>query len=131
MVNNDHGSTSRRQLLRFLQSAAPGALAVHSFTLVATGKKTVRIVNSTLRVRTGVVEMDKAVKLLADCANSARTIPSYALCRHRAPRQRQVRQQSRRRPLPLHCCDIVLFDSKTKFESAQVAQLLAANCQRE
>ncbi len=115
-----HGSTSRRQLLRFLGISAPGALAVHSLAAAATGKKTVRIVQfDAAGVRTGAVEMDKVVKPLADWKKQL------------SPEQFQVtRQAGTERPgsgkyannhddglYHCICCDIVLFDSKTKFES--------------
>src|SRR6202789_298822 len=114
--------THRRLFLKMLGASVPTAMAVKTLSAFAsTGKKqTVKIVEfDASGVRTGVVEVEKIEKPLADWKKQL------------DPEQFQVtRQAGTERPFTgkyasnhtdglYHCicCNTVLFDSKTKFES--------------
>jgi peptide-methionine (R)-S-oxide reductase len=116
-----HSSHHRRFFLKLLGASVPAATLVKSASAFGTGKKqTVKIVEfDASGVRTGVVEVEKIEKPLADWKKQL------------DPEQFQVtRQAGTERPFTgkyannhadglYHCicCNTVLFDSKTKFES--------------
>jgi peptide-methionine (R)-S-oxide reductase len=117
-----HSSGShRRSFLKLLGASVPAATLVKTASAFGTGKKqTVKIVEfDASGVRTGVVEVEKIEKPLADWKKQL------------DPEQFQVtRQAGTERPFSgkyannhadglYHCigCNTVLFDSKTKFES--------------
>jgi peptide-methionine (R)-S-oxide reductase len=116
-VTTPDSSKPRRQFLKFLAIGAPAALTLGA---APNDKKTIRIVQfDAAGIRTGVVEMEKVEKPLSEWKKQL------------TPEQFQItRQAGTERPgsgkyannhddgvYHCICCDIALFDSKTKFES--------------
>jgi peptide-methionine (R)-S-oxide reductase len=113
-------ASHRRTFLKILGAGFPAAMAIRNSSAAESGKKVVKIVEfDASGTRTGVVEVEKIEKPLAEWKKQL------------DPEQFQVtRQAGTERPFTgkyasnhtdglYHCicCNTVLFDSKTKFES--------------
>jgi peptide-methionine (R)-S-oxide reductase len=110
----------RRRFLKMLGGSVPAALVLRTAVPAAAAKRMVRIAEfDAAGVRTGVVEVEKVEKPLADWQKQL------------TPEQFEVTRRAGTEPPGsgkyayhhadglYHCidCDTVLFDSKTKFES--------------
>jgi len=108
----------RRQFLKFLGIGAPAALALR--TLAAATKKTIRIVQfDAAGVRTGVVEMEKVEKPASEWKKQL-TPEQFEIARQAGTERPGSGKYAYNHDDGLYhciCCDTVLFDSKTKFES--------------
>jgi peptide-methionine (R)-S-oxide reductase len=108
----------RRLFLRLLGSL-PAAAAFRTSSAFAAVKK-VRIVEfDASGVRTGVVEVEKVEKPLAEWKKQL-TPEQFAVTRHAATERAFTGKYAENHADGLYhciCCDTVLFDSKTKFES--------------
>ena len=111
----------RRLFLKLLSGSVPAAMLLKSSSVLAAAKaQHVRIVEfDAAGVRTGVVDVEKIEKPLGDWKKQLDAVPFYV-----------TRQAGTERPgsgkyafnhadglYKCICCDTVLFDSKTKFES--------------
>jgi len=109
----------RRLFLKFLGGSVPAAIALQGFAS-ATGQKTVRIVEfSPSGVRTGVVEVEKIEKPLAEWKKQL-TAEQFTVARQAGTEVAGTGKYAYNHDDGLYhciCCDTVLFDSKTKFES--------------
>jgi len=113
-------SKARRQFLEFLVAGAPAALALRTLAAASNGKKTVRIVQfDAAGVRTGVVEMEKVKKPLSEWKKQL-TPEQFQIARGGGTEPAGSGMYANNHDDGLYhciCCDTVLFDSKTKFES--------------
>ena len=114
-----HFSKARRQFLKFLGVGTPAAMALRTLA-AATGKKIIRIVQfDAAGVRTGVVEMDKVEKPLSEWKKQL-TPDQFQIARQAGTERPGSGKYAYNHDDGLYhciCCDTVLFDSKTKFES--------------
>jgi peptide-methionine (R)-S-oxide reductase len=111
--------SERRSFLKILGSV-PGALLVMKSSVLAAGKKLVRIAEfDASGNRTGVVEVEKVEKPLADW--KAQLSPEqFEVTRHAGTERAFSGKYAETHDDGLYqciCCKTVLFDSKTKFES--------------
>jgi peptide-methionine (R)-S-oxide reductase len=114
-------SKPRRQFLKFLGAAMPAAFTLHRTLSAATNaKKTVRIVQfDAAGVRTGMVEMDKVERSLPEWKKEL-TPAQFEIARRAGTERPGTGKYAYNHDDGLYhciCCDTVLFDSKTKFES--------------
>ena len=109
----------RRQFLRLLGGIAGSAAILQSKFAFAAGK-TVRIVEfSPAGVRTGATEVEKVQKSVADWKKQL-TPEQFAVARQAGTERPGTGKYANNHDDGLYhciCCDTVLFDSKTKFES--------------
>jgi peptide-methionine (R)-S-oxide reductase len=110
----------RRMFLKILGAGIPAALVLRMPCAAAATKKTVRIVKfDASGVRTGVEEVEKVEKPLADWKKQL-TPEQFAVTRQAGTEPPGSGKYANNHADGLYhciCCDMVLFDSKTKFES--------------
>ena len=111
----------RRSFLKALGISIPAAAAVPTLSAFGTGKKqSVRIVQfDASGVPTGVVEMEKVEKSDAEWRKQL-TSQQYEITRQAGTEIPGTGKYANNHTDGLYhciCCDTVLFDSKTKFES--------------
>jgi peptide-methionine (R)-S-oxide reductase len=113
-------SKHRRQFLKALGGSMPAAFALRTLSGATNGKKTVRIVQfDAAGVRTGVVELEKVEKPLSEWKKQL-TPEQFAIARQAGTERPGTGKYANNHDDGLYhcvCCDTVLFDSKTKFES--------------
>jgi len=111
----------RRAFLRAIGCAVPAAAAVGNLAAFGTGKKqTVKIVEfDAAGLRTGVMEVEKVEKSDADWKKQL-TPEQYEITRQAGTEIPGTGKYANNHADGLYhciCCNTVLFDSKTKFES--------------
>ena len=110
----------RRHFVKVLGGIVPLRLVSRIGLAAATGKKTVRIVEfSPSGARTGVVEVEKVEKPIAEWKKQL-TPEQFAIARQAGTEAPGSGKYANNHDDGLYhciCCDTVLFDSKTKFES--------------
>jgi peptide-methionine (R)-S-oxide reductase len=110
----------RRMFLKILGGSIPAALVLRTPFPAAAAKKTVRIVEfDPSGVRTGVEQVEKVEKSLADWKKQL-TPEQFAIAREAGTEPPGTGKYANNHDDGLYhciCCDTVLFDSKTKFES--------------
>jgi peptide-methionine (R)-S-oxide reductase len=110
----------RRKFVKVLGGISPFTLFSRFQLVAATGKKPVRIVEfSPSGVRTGVVEVEKVEKPIAEWMKQL-TPEQFAIARQAGTEAPGSGKYANNHDDGLYhciCCDTVLFDSKTKFES--------------
>ena len=113
-------SNPRRRFLKFLGFCAPAALGFRNLSAAGKGKKAVRIVQfDAAGVRTGVMEMDKVEKSAQEWKKQL-TPEQFEVTRQAGTERAGTGKYAFNHEDGLYhciCCDIALFDSKTKFES--------------
>ncbi|HEY6343682.1 MAG TPA: peptide-methionine (R)-S-oxide reductase MsrB [Bryobacteraceae bacterium] len=113
-------SKRRRQFLKFLAIGTPAALALRTVLAATNQKKTIQIVQfDAAGSRTGVVEMEKVEKPLSEWKKQL-TPEQFEITRQAGTERPGSGKYAFNHEDGLYhciCCDIVLFDSKTKFES--------------
>jgi peptide-methionine (R)-S-oxide reductase len=116
----DSRKLGRRPFLRFAGQAVPGALAFWSFSARAAVNKKVRIVEFDLSgIRKGVVEVEKIEKAAAEW-KSQLNAEQFWVTRQAGTERPGTGKYANNHEDGLYsciCCNTVLFDSKTKFES--------------
>jgi len=109
----------RRLFLKLIGSGISAGVIQRSFAGTS-GKKTVRIVEfDAAGVRTGVVEVEKVEKSIADWKKQL-TPQQFQITRQADTEYPGTGKYANNHADGLYhciCCDTVLFDSKTKFES--------------
>lgn len=110
---------SRRRVLQ-LCGIAPGAALLLESSALASGAKTVRIVEfSPSGTRLKTVEVEKIIKPAADWKKQL-TAEQFEVTRHAGTERAFTGKYAKNHDDGLYtciCCETVLFDSKTKFES--------------
>ena len=113
-------SKPRRQFLKFIGAGMPAALTLRTLAAATDGKKTIRIVQfDAAGVRTGVVEMEKVEKPLSEWKKQL-TSEQFQIARQAGTERPGTGKYANNHDDGLYhciCCETVLFDSKTKFES--------------
>jgi peptide-methionine (R)-S-oxide reductase len=113
-------SKPRRQFLKLLGVSLPAAFAFRASAATTNGKSTVRIVQfDAAGVRTGVVELEKIEKPSSEWKKQL-TAEEFAIARQAGTERPGTGKYAYNHADGLYhciCCDTVLFDSKTKFES--------------
>jgi peptide-methionine (R)-S-oxide reductase len=112
--------TPRRRFLKFLGIGLPAALALRAYPAAGNGKKTVRIVQfDAAGLRTGLVEVEKIEKPSPEWKKQL-TPEQFEITRQAGTERAGTGKYAFNHDDGLYhciCCDTVLFDSKTKFES--------------
>ncbi len=120
MIDLDSSQPPRRLFLKILGAGIPAAIVFKASSASAAGRKTVRIVQFDLAgVRTGVVEVEKIEKPDAEWRKQL-TPEQFAVARQAGTERPGTGKYANNHDDGLYhciCCDTVLFDSKTKFES--------------
>jgi peptide-methionine (R)-S-oxide reductase len=110
----------RRYFLKFLGAGLPAAFGPRGSSAATTGKNLVRIVEfDAVGIRTGVAEVEKVEKPLADWKKQL-SPEQFEVTRRAATERPFTGKYAFNHEDGLYrcvCCDTVLFDSKTKFES--------------
>jgi len=111
----------RRMFFRMFGAGIPAAMAVRTLSAFGTGKKqTVRIVEfDAAGTRTGVVEVEKVEKPLDEWRKQL-TAEEFEITRQAGTEAPGTGKYANNHADGLYhcvCCNTVLFDSKTKFES--------------
>jgi peptide-methionine (R)-S-oxide reductase len=113
-------SEPRRQFLKVLAAGMPAGLALRTLSAAAGEKKTIRIVQfDAAGIRTGVVEMEKVEKPVSEWKKQL-TPEQFQIARQAGTERPGSGKYAYNHDDGLYhciCCDTVLFDSKTKFES--------------
>jgi peptide-methionine (R)-S-oxide reductase len=111
---------ARRQFLKSLGFSLPALFAFRASIAAGNGKKTVRIVQfDAAGMRTGVVEVEKVEKPPSDWKKQL-TPEQFEVTRQAGTERAGSGKYAFSHEDGLYhciCCDTVLFDSKTKFES--------------
>jgi len=119
MQRLDSVDPSRRLILKMI-GALPAGFALETRFAWANGKKTVRIVEfSASGTRTGIVEVDKIEKP-NDAWKKQLTPEAFEVTRNAGTERPYSGKYASNHDDGLYsciCCNTVLFDSKTKFES--------------
>jgi peptide-methionine (R)-S-oxide reductase len=112
-------NSARRSFLKLL-SGLPTVAALQASWASAAGKKTVRIVQfNPAGIRTGAVEVEKIEKPVAEWKKQL-TAEQFAVARQGGTERAGTGKYASNHDDGLYqcvCCETVLFDSKTKFES--------------
>jgi len=113
-------ASHRRTFLKILGAGLPAAMAIRNSSAAESGKKVVKIVEfDASGTRTGVVEVEKIEKPLAEWKKQLD--PEQFQVTRQAGTERSFtgKYASNHTDGLYHCicCNTVLFDSKTKFES--------------
>jgi peptide-methionine (R)-S-oxide reductase len=120
MINLHLSQPPRRLFLKILGAGIYGAATFQTSLAATKGKKTVRIVQFDLAgVRTGVVEVEKIEKPAAEWQKQL-TAEQFEVTRQAGTERPGSGKYASNHDDGLYhciCCDTVLFDSKTKFES--------------
>lgn len=121
MINFDFSRFNRRLFLKTLGGGVPAAMLLRATPAFAAGKKPlVRIVEfDASGARKGVVEVERIEKT-ADEWKKQMTVESYIVTRQAGTERPYSGKYATNHDDGLYhciCCDTVLFDSKTKFES--------------
>lgn len=115
-----HSRHPRRAFLKFLGGSLPGAFILQTSFAATNGKKTVRIVEfDATGNRTGVMDVEKIEKSIAEWKKQL-TSEQFEITRHAETEIPGTGKYANNHADGLYhciCCDTVLFDSKTKFES--------------
>jgi peptide-methionine (R)-S-oxide reductase len=110
----------RRRFLKVLAGGVPAAFLLKTSFAATTGKKTVRIVEfDAMGVRTGVADVDKIEKSDAEWKKQL-SKEEFQITRQAGTEYPGTGKLLNNHADGLYhciCCDTVLFDSKTKFES--------------
>jgi peptide-methionine (R)-S-oxide reductase len=110
----------RRLFLEFVGTCLPTALFLRTSSAATAGKKSVRIIEfDASGNRTGVFEVEKVEKSLGDW-KSQLTPEQFYITRQAGTEFPGTGKYVKNHADGLYhciCCDVVLFDSKTKFES--------------
>src|SRR5271155_481628 len=110
----------RRHFLKLLGVSIPAASALRTASSATTEKKTVRIVEfDASGIRTGVVDVEKVEKPEAEWKKQL-TPEQFEIARQAGTERPGSGKYANNHADGLYsciCCDTVLFDSKTKFES--------------
>jgi peptide-methionine (R)-S-oxide reductase len=119
-VINSHSPGSRRLFLKLLGGSLPAAMILDLLPAFAAGKQTVRIVEfDAYGTRTGVVDVEKIEKPLAEW-KTILTPDVFQVARQAGTERAGTGKYAFNHEDGLYrcvCCNTVLFDSKTKFES--------------
>jgi peptide-methionine (R)-S-oxide reductase len=120
-MTTDRSSIPHRRLfLKFLGAGIPAAFVLRTGSAAANGKKTVRIVEfDASGIRTGVVDAEKVEKSAAEWKKQL-TSEQFEIARQAGTERPGTGKYAYNHAEGLYhciCCDTVLFDSKTKFES--------------
>jgi len=120
MPANRSSNPQRRRFLKLLGAAVPASFVLRTASAATTGKKTVRIVEfDASGVRTGVADVEKIEKPLADWKKQL-TPEQFEITREAGTERPGSGKYANNHDDGLYsciCCNTVLFDSKTKFES--------------
>lgn len=120
LVTMPRSSEARRQFLKSLGLSLPAFFAFRASMAAGNGKKTVRIVQfDAAGLRTGVLEVDKVEKTPSDWKKQL-TAEQFEITRQAGTERAASGKYAFNHEDGLYhciCCDTVLFDSKTKFES--------------
>jgi peptide-methionine (R)-S-oxide reductase len=115
-----HPSKARREFLKFLGAGVPAAFALKTLFAATNEKKTVRIVQFDANgVRTGVADLEKIEKPAAEWKKQL-TAEQFQIARQAGTEFPGTGKYEKNHADGLYeciCCNTVLFDSKTKFES--------------
>lgn len=110
----------RRDFLKLLGAGLPVACGLRGISAATSGKNLVKIVEfDASGLRTGVVEVEKVEKPLADWKKQL-SAEQFEVARRAATERPFTGKYAFNHDDGLYhciCCDTVLFDSKTKFES--------------
>jgi len=110
----------RRQFLKLIGAGFPTAMILDPSYVLAAGKKLVGIVEfDPMGNRTGVTEVEKIEKPVNDWKNQL-TAEQFRVTRQAGTERPGTGKYANNHADGLYhciCCDTVLFDSKTKFES--------------
>ena len=121
MIIINSSQLQRRMFFRMFGAGIPAAMAVRTLSAFGTGKKqTVRIVEfDAAGTRTGVVEVEKVEKPLDEWRKQL-TAEEFEITRQAGTEAPGTGKYANNHADGLYhcvCCNTVLFDSKTKFES--------------
>jgi peptide-methionine (R)-S-oxide reductase len=110
----------RRLFLKFLGTSLPAAFVLQTSSAATNGKKTVRIVEfDAAGVRTGLAELEKVEKSIGEWKKQL-TPEQFEITRQAGTERPGSGKYAFSHADGLYhciCCDTLLFDSKTKFES--------------
>jgi peptide-methionine (R)-S-oxide reductase len=117
---NHFSIRQRRRFLKLLAAGLPATLGLKAISGATNGKRVVKIVEfDAAGVRTGVVEVEKVEKPLADWKKQLAP-EDFEVTRRAATERPFTGRYANNHADGLYhcvCCNTVLFDSKTKFES--------------
>ena len=120
MTAHHFSGTQRRRFLKLLGAGLPAAFGLSALSAATDGKRLVRIVEfDAAGVRTGTVEVEKIEKALAEWKKQLAP-EDFEVTRRAATERPFTGRYANNHADGLYrcvCCNTVLFDSKTKFES--------------
>ena len=120
MTTYRSSNPQRRRFLKLVGASLPAAFALRTVSAATTGKKTVRIVEfDASGVRTGVMDVEKVEKTVAEWKKQL-TADQFQIARQAGTEYPGTGKYASNHADGLYdciCCNTILFDSKTKFES--------------
>ena len=120
MIADHFATPQRRHFLKLLGAGLPAAIGVRVSSAATAGKNLVKIVEfDAAGVRTGVVEVEKVEKPLAEWKKQLAP-EDFEVTRRAATERPFTGRYANNHGNGLYrcvCCNTALFDSKTKFES--------------
>jgi peptide-methionine (R)-S-oxide reductase len=120
MTTDRSSIPQRRFFLKLLGAGIPAAFVLRTASAATNGKRTVRIVEfDAAGIRTGVVDAEKVEKSVAEWKKQL-TAEEFQIARQAGTEFPGSGKYANNHADGLYhciCCDTVLFDSKTKFES--------------